>query len=206
MEDELNQSHPNHRVLVLNRLWQAVNVIDIKRAFALLFQEHARVIHSDSEQFLIFDASEWIAYSLENPAPKPEDCIHTIRLAIRIPRILLLTFYDQLPVQEVKFNRQNLFERDGYTCQYCGQSFASRELNLDHVIPRDRGGQTTWENIATSCKRCNARKANRLPHEAGMRLLRKPTRPPWKPFVTFASGAAIDSSWTHFLHVSQNAP
>ncbi len=195
---------PKHRVLVLNRLWQAVNIVAAPRAFSLLFQEHACVIHCDDSGYMVYGIDEWLLYSEENPARHEGDHIHTVRLKIRVPKILLLKSYDRLPVKEIRFTRQNLFERDGYVCQYCGDLFGPRELNLDHVIPRERGGRTTWENITTSCQRCNSRKANRLPHEAGMRLLRKPRRPSWRPFVSVAARDRLDDAWTHFLHLSHN--
>ena len=88
-----------------------------------------------------------------------------------------------MPKKEVKFTRHNIFERDHNTCQYCGKVFDRKDLNLDHVIPRDRGGPTTWENIVCSCIKCNTQKANRTPQEAGMHLIRKPKRPKWRPFV-----------------------
>lgn len=201
----LDDGFPRHRILVLNRNWQAVNIVGVKRAFALLFQDHARVIHSDTGTFEIMDRDEWFEFSVENPPKSERDSISTVRMKIRIPRILVLSEFDRLPVKEVKFTRDNIFERDNFTCQYCGQTFKPRELNLDHVIPRDRGGRTSWENIATSCIHCNSRKANRLPHEAGMRLIRKPQRPGWRPFVTFALHGDIDETWTSFLHVSTHS-
>ena len=100
-----------------------------------------------------------------------------------MPRVILLIIYDRLPKKEVKFTRHNIFERDKNTCQYCGRVFDRKDLNLDHVIPRDRGGPTTWENIVCSCVECNTQKANRTPQEAGMHLVRKPKRPKWRPFV-----------------------
>lgn len=193
----------NHRVLVLNRLWQPVNIVTLPRAFGLLFQEHAKVIHSEADNFRVMSGEEWLEFSIAHPPPREEQAIHTVRLAIRKPNVLLLSYFDKMPVQEVKFNRQNLFERDNHTCQYCGRAYSPRDLNLDHVIPRDRGGKTSWENIATSCKRCNSRKANRLPHEAGMKLLRKPTKPSWRPFVTVTPGMAVDESWAQFLQTAQ---
>ena len=102
-------------------------------------------------------------------------------------------------LREMKFNRQNLFERDGYRCQYCGNSFVAKELNMDHVVPRDRGGKTSWENVVTSCIRCNSRKGNRDPNEAGMFLLREPVRPRQRPFVSFLYGRPIEDSWRHFI-------
>ena len=109
--------------------------------------------------------------------------VTTISWKIRVPRVIVLLFFDRLPKKEVKFTRHNVFERDKNTCQYCGNVFERQELNLDHVLPRDRGGLTTWENVVCSCIACNTRKGNRLPHEAHMALIRKPKRPKWRPFV-----------------------
>lgn len=190
----------DQRVLVLNRNWQAVNIVGIKRAFSLLFTEHARVIEARDGAFELFDCTSWVEYSLADPPDESYDGIRTVRVRLRLPRILLLHDYDRLPVKEVKFTRDTVFERDHYTCQYCGRSYGQGDLNLDHVIPRDRGGRTSWENIVTSCVRCNTRKSNRLPHEAGMRLQRKPQRPKWRPFVSFMLEGDIHESWTHFLH------
>ena len=108
--------------------------------------------------------------------PHPET-IATVSFKIRVPRVILLVLFDRLPKKEVKFTRHNIFERDRNTCQYCGGVYERKDLNLDHVIPRDRGGPTTWENIVCSCIRCNTQKANRTPQEAGMHLVRKPKRP-----------------------------
>lgn len=193
------------RVLVLNRLWQAVNIVGARRAFGLLFQEHARVIHVDSENFQVMAPDEWIDYCVAHPdSPGDTAILHTVNLNIRVPKILLLNGYDRLPMKEVKFCRQTIFERDGYVCQYCGEQFPEQKLNLDHVIPRDRGGRTSWENIVTSCVHCNSRKANRAPHEARMRLKRKPGRPRFRPFVSFMVGTEEhrEPCWDTFLKVT----
>ena len=194
----------SQRVLVLNRLWQAVNIVGARRAFGLLFQDHAKVIHSSKEDFRVFEPGEWISFSIDNPPADERWCVHTIRYKIRIPKILLLKHYDRLPLKEMKFTRENLFGRDNYTCQYCGKSYTPRELNLDHVIPRERGGKTTWENIVTSCLRCNTRKANRFPHEARMHLKRRPARPKLRPFVSSIAGPDCEKSWINFLHVARH--
>ncbi len=190
-----------HRILVLNRLWQPVNIIGVKRGFSLLFQDYAQVIHSAAENFDILDFNGWMEFCVENPSSNLDDHIHTVRLSLRIPKVLLLRSYDRLPIREMKFNRQNLFERDGFRCQYCNQTFLPKELNLDHVIPRDRGGKTSWENVVTSCIRCNSRKGNRLPHEAGMRLARRPQKPKWRPFVSSLTEEGCDEAWIKFLNL-----
>lgn len=192
---------PSHRILILNRLWQPVNIVGVKRGFSLLCQDYAQVIHTSEDTFEILDFGSWVAFSEAYPPTNPSDSIQTVRLSLRIPKVLLLRIYDRLPIREMKFNRQNLFERDGFRCQYCTRAFLSKDLNLDHVIPRDRGGKTSWENVVTSCIRCNSRKGNRLPHEAGMRLVRRPQRPRWRPFVSSLAEDRCDDSWIQFMNL-----
>ncbi len=203
--DEEAGSIPNSRVLVLNRNWQAVNIVGVRRAFSLLWQDHARVINTRNGEFAPMDAGEWITYSLAlEPGPGME-YIHTVRLKILIPKVLLLRSYDRLPVSEIKFNRENVFIRDNYTCQYTGRRCKASDLTLDHVIPRERGGRTSWENIVTCRRDINSLKANRLPHEAGLKLIRKPSRPKWRPFAAQVATARIEREWRHFLPVERSA-
>ena len=189
----------NENVLVLNRLWQAINVCTVERAFMLLYMGHAEVVLEDSGDFQTFDFHEWREFSQGHHG---EDVVHTVSFKIRIPRVILLLFFDRLPHKEVKFTRHNIFERDHNTCQYCGKHFDRRELNLDHIVPRDRGGTTTWENIVCACIPCNTRKANRTPTEAGMHLVKKPERPKWRPFVNVTISSVAHDSWKHFLDLA----
>lgn len=187
-------------VLVLNRLWQAVNTCSVRRAFSLLVSGHAQVVSQDGDNsFLTHDFQSWRDFSRSHPGG---DTVRTISLSIRIPQVIVLLFFDRLPKKEVKFTRHNVFERDKNTCQYCGKTLDRSELNLDHVLPRERGGQTTWENIVCSCIPCNTRKGNRLPHEAGMQLIRRPKRPKWRPFVNVSVSNHPHESWKHFLDVA----
>ena len=189
------------QVLVLNRLWQAVNVCSVRRALTLLFEGHAQVVFGVGDgDYRTLDFQQW--RDLSEASPDPEGSVSTVSFRIRVPRVILLMGFDRFPKKEVKFTRHNLFERDRNTCQYCGKPVDPRDLNLDHVIPRDRGGPTTWENIVCSCIPCNTRKANRTPAEAQMHLVRKPKRPKWRPFVQVSFGASIHDSWRHFLDVA----
>ena len=193
-------SYLNHQVLVLNRLWQAVNICTARRALTLLFEGHAQVVFSDSGgAFQTFNFSQWQDFSQQEPHP---ESIHTISFRLRVPKVILLVMFDRLPKKEVKFTRHNIFERDKNTCQYCGKAFDRNDLNLDHVIPRDRGGPTTWENIVCSCVSCNTRKANRTPFEAGLHLIRKPKRPKWRPFIQVDFHVNYHDSWKHFLDLA----
>ncbi len=167
----------------------------------LLFQGHAQVVSKGGEgSFQTHDFQSWHDFSAHQPE---EEMVHTIALRVRIPKVIVLMLFDRLPRKDVRFTRANLFERDANTCQYCARTLERKELNLDHVLPRDRGGRTTWENIVCSCIPCNTRKANRLPHEAGMRLLRPPKRPRWRPFLHIQlGGKPPDHQWRHFLDVA----
>ncbi len=193
-------SYLSQHVLVLNRLWQAVNICSARRALTLLFEGRAQVVLNMTDgSFETFTFNQWRDFSQQEPHP---ESIHTVSFKIRIPRVIMLLLFDRVPRQEVKFTRHNIFERDRNTCQYCGRGFDRKDLNLDHVIPRDRGGSTSWENIVCSCVECNTRKANRTPQEAGMHLIRKPKRPKWQPFVQINIGFHHHDSWKHFLDIA----
>ena len=187
----------NSQVLVLNRLWQAVNICSARRAFSLVYAGHAQIVSSDdATNFSTHDFESWRDLSANAPE---HEVVTTISFKIRIPRVIVLLVFDRLPKKEVKFTRHNVFERDKNTCQYCGQIFDRSDLNLDHVVPRDRGGMTTWENVVCSCIACNTRKGNRLPREAHMSLIRKPKRPKWRPFVQITFAAPQHDLWKHFV-------
>ena len=192
-------------MLVLNRLWQPVNTCSARRAVSLLFVGHAQVVQSDAENnFYTHDIDSWLDYSETSRAigESAEDFIHSVTLSVKLPRIIVLSVYDRLPKKEVKFTRHNIFQRDKYTCQYCGVLFETKSLNLDHVIPRDKGGKSSWDNLVTSCIACNSRKANKMPEEARMFPLRTPVAPRWRPFYTSVRGQAYHESWRHFLDLN----
>ncbi len=187
----------DRQVLVLNRLWQAINVCSVRRAFTLLCAGHAQVVDADADRnFFTHDFESWRDLSEREP---DDEMVHTISFKIRVPRVIVLLLFDRMPKKEVKFTRANIFERDKSTCQYCGNVFERRDLNLDHVIPRDRGGLTSWENVVCSCIPCNTRKGNRLPHQVGMRLIKKPERPKWRPFLHITFDSKVHESWRHFI-------
>jgi 5-methylcytosine-specific restriction endonuclease McrA len=179
-------------VLVLNRVYQPMHVTSVRRAVSLLYQGVARAL---DEQFRLFDFESWAALA----AAVSEEAIHTPTRAIRVPRVIVLVAHTHLPRQRVRFSRLNVYARDESTCQYCGKRFARSDLNLDHVVPRSRGGSTSWENVVCSCVACNLRKGGRTPEESGMRLLRAPARPRWTSVFRNATRRAIYREWRPFL-------
>src|SRR5215469_1440680 len=172
-------------VLVLNKFFMAVHVISVRRAFCLLFKDLAEVITLDDGRYASFDFQSWREVSEARASFKePDDeFIRTVHFEIQVPRVIRLLTYDRLPRQRVKFNRRNIFARDGNRCQYCGRRFAMSELSLDHILPRSRGGRATWENIVCACVRCNVRKGGRTPRQAHMSLVRKPEKPKRSPVL-----------------------
>lgn len=177
--------------LVLNRNWQPVGVATVARALVKVWNESARIV--DPADYQLYTWDDWTRLAPEDGEP----FIRTTRSAFRVPEVVVLSHYDRIPRRTVAFSRRNVFKRDRYTCQYCGRRPGSEELTIDHVLPRAQGGTSTWENCVLACVDCNARKANRTPDQAHMRLLKKPIRPNWKP-VYAAYGVTIDS-WTKFI-------
>ena len=190
----------NENVLVLSRLWQATAVCTVSRAFTLLCVGHAKVvIDAENNNFPTFELAEWEEFSREYAG---DDVVHSAKNRYKIPRVILLLFFDRIVGKEVKFTRHSIFERDGHKCQYCGNKFNDKHLNLDHVIPRDMGGATTWENIVCSCIKCNTLKANKTPTQAGLKLLSKPKRPKWQPMMKVSIKDVYHPDWKHFVDLA----
>lgn len=159
-------------VLLVNRHFVPVSVATARRAFILLYGGAARALDDDGDTY---DFDTW--YRL--PLRGSDDPLPVIGGAVRVPRVLHLTRYDRAPRFTVRLTRRNLMIRDQYQCQYCGRRPNQRDLNLDHVVPRSRGGLESWENLVVSCRSCNLKKGRRTPVEAGMNLLRTPHVPKW---------------------------
>jgi 5-methylcytosine-specific restriction endonuclease McrA len=179
-------------VLVLNSLFQAVQVTGVRRAFRLFYSGRARALSSD---FVAYDFENWC----DLPLRSSDRVIHTPTRTIRIPRVIQLVQYDKLPTREVRFTRRNIFYRDRNRCQYCGSSFVQRELNLDHVVPLSRGGTSCWENVVCACIRCNTHKGAKTPTEAGMKLIRRPRRPAGHPVLRASWLGPCPEEWRTFL-------
>jgi 5-methylcytosine-specific restriction endonuclease McrA len=188
-------------VLVLNRLYLAIHIVNVRRAFGLLFREAAEVIHLEEGRFANHDFESWreiseLRASLKQPH---EDWIRAVNFEIQVPRVIRLLSFDRLPNQKLHLSRRSVLARDAHCCQYCGRQFPAQQLSLDHVIPRSRGGMTTWENVVCACLRCNVKKGGRTPKEARMTLVRRPVRPRQNPILILKLGNPKYESWRTWL-------
>ncbi|MEX2216062.1 MAG: HNH endonuclease [Phycisphaeraceae bacterium] len=194
----------NTNVLVLNKLWHAIRVIDARRAFSLLFRNLAEAIRVDDGSYTGYNFENWSDLSqargkFNGPDHAAYDWVRTVRLELAVPKIIRVFGYDRLPRQEVKLNRRNIFARDRNLCQYCGKKFPTQELSLDHIKPRSQGGESSWINLVCSCVRCNARKGGRTPDQANMKLIRPPVKPKRNPVVCLRLGSEKYASWRQFV-------
>ncbi len=177
--------------LVLNRNWQPIQISTVARVLVMLWNQAIRVV--DPADFQTYDWADW-----SRQTPRDGDwSVRSASFHLRAPEVATLVAYDRLPSTHVPFSRRNLFKRDRYACQYCGVQPGSDALTIDHVWPRSKGGQSTWENCVLACLECNKRKADRTPEKSGMRLRRPPVRPVWKPL--YAADFIRIASWSKFI-------
>lgn len=172
----MNAMQPNLKepVLVLNANYEPLNVCTIRRAMGLIF--------TDKASMLVNGRGE----------------IHTATLSYPAPSVIRLERMIKRPRPKVKLNKQEIFRRDNYTCQYCGRSDA--ELTVDHVIPRHLGGDHSWENLVAACRNCNHAKGGRTAENAGMRLLKRPEAPSASATYLFGRYLSNNQDWTNYIN------
>lgn len=164
-----------YKVLVLNSTYEPVNVCSARRAVVLLLKGKAEIV----------DSGAWT--------------IHSERSSLVLPNVIKLVRYVRVPrADRRRLSRRAILARDGFSCQYCG---SHKHLTLDHVIPRSRGGATSWENVVTSCAPCNVRKGASMPSEVGMIPSRRP-RPPQASDFVLASQRVVPEAWMPYLEMA----
>jgi 5-methylcytosine-specific restriction endonuclease McrA len=168
----------SEKTLILNATYEPINVVSWCKAITLLYLGKVEVLEEYDKE------------------------VHSISLAIKVPSVLKLMRHVLIKRKRnlVKFSRLNIFIRDKFTCQYCGEKFKIRELTIDHVIPLNREGLSDWENIVTACRTCNNKKGGKTPKEAGMQLIRPPRRPYWLlTSLTTVKDETIPENWKAYL-------
>lgn len=180
-------------VLLLNRHYAPVSVATARRSLVLLYSGAASALDESG------DAHDFYSWRCL-PIRAHDDEIAVVGGALRIPRVLHLERYERAPRFGVRLTRRNLLLRDRYRCQYCGGEPGVRDLNVDHVVPRSRGGRDSWDNLVISCRSCNLYKGKNTPDEAGMRLLSTPSKPRWSAAAHIALTTRTPfSEWQQFL-------
>jgi 5-methylcytosine-specific restriction endonuclease McrA len=160
------------KVLILNQDYSALSICSVPKAFLLVYLNKAELVAESSAYYL-----------------------RTVSSVFPMPTVIRLHRYINLPYKGVMMTRQNIFKRDNHRCVYCG---THEDLTLDHVMPKSRGGRTSWENLATACKRCNTRKGDCTPEEASMLMRQRPFKPSFILFMREYSGTT-EESWMPFL-------
>ncbi len=166
----------NRKVLVLNHNYEPLSICNVKKAVILLYLEKAELIAAVDGYLL-----------------------HSVSTTMPFPSVVRLSVYVRVPFKRIVLSRKNILRRDGHRCQYCGR--ADVPLTVDHIIPRARGGDDSWENLVCACVRCNNRKGDQTPHEAGLALRRKPIRPNHVMFLRDFAGH-VDEVWKPYLFMN----
>jgi 5-methylcytosine-specific restriction endonuclease McrA len=180
---------------VLNRNWQAINVRTPQQAFVQMATDVATALDIDGESMVPMRWSQWIKL----PVRDQDNAVRTPRGSVRVPAVIVLSRFAKVPKRRPKFSARALWSRDDNRCQYTGKVLKTDEGNIDHILPRSRGGKTSWENCVLASRDVNSRKADKLPEEVGLRLLRSPLAPKELPSTLFIRNTHRIPEWRHFL-------
>jgi 5-methylcytosine-specific restriction endonuclease McrA len=191
----------NENVLVLNKHYLAVQVAVAKEAIIALVTGKAQVV---DETYAVYNLDQWHEYttgaSLDDMDKYP-GILRSPSVQLLVPHVIRFPDceYSSPLIKTVKYSRRNIYQRDGHTCQYCGDKFRKEFLTLDHIIPKSKGGRSSWTNIVTCCKQCNADKGDQLLEDIGWKLLKQPVKPRWNSHIGTPFKAAKKKYWENFL-------
>ncbi len=191
----------NEKVLVLDKNYRPIRITNVRGAIYLVFREAANIIDQD---YNVFTLDEWLRHSRHRTEMKDEEfrALRSVSNVFGVPKIIILKNYIQRKVRAPSCTKMNVFIRDMYQCQYCSVKLAQGNATVDHVIPRSKGGDLTWENAVTSCKECNNLKGSKTLIQCNMKLLKKP-----KPlsfdinFFRYYARRFKKTEWYRFLGV-----
>ncbi|MCB1232221.1 MAG: HNH endonuclease [Verrucomicrobiae bacterium] len=183
-------------VLVLNRNWQAINIKTPAEVFCQMATDVATALDIQGNDWMV--PTKWEDWK-ELPVRENDFSIGTAHGEIRVPTVVVLSRFSKVPMKRPKFNARNLWVRDGGRCQYTGRELKPGEGNIDHVVPRSRGGATSWDNCVLAARDVNSRKANRTPEEAGLKLRSQPREPREVPVTVLLKNVHEIPDWEPFL-------
>lgn len=180
---------------MLNRAYVPVNITDFGSAISLLYNDKCKALDLS---YASYTFTEWVNFTKAQPEVLPY--VSTVNYRVAVPEIVVLTEYDRLHVRDVRYSRQNVLARDRYRCAYCGLGFKTENLNVDHILPKDKGGTSDWHNVITSCYPCNQKKGNKTLEEAGLKLKFKPRQPVWISPLQRPRMGRHCKSWSVFIN------
>ena len=183
-------------VLVLNRNWQAIHIKTPTEALSMMYSDTATGLDIVAEDHMVpYKWEDWINL----PHDSSSEYISTINQKIKIPKVIVLCHYDKVPIRRPRFSIDGVWSRDKSICQYTGKKLSKRDGNIDHIIPKSKGGKTDWTNCVLSHKDVNAKKANRTPEESGFKLIKKPGVPKQLPISHYIKNSHGIKEWELFL-------
>ena len=192
MSDKLNRNS----VLVLNKNWQAVGIKNPADTFSMLMTDAATGLDIRGLDHMVpVKWNDWLNLSIN----EDDDFVQTINQKIKIPKVIILSKFDRVPRKRPRFSQKNIWIRDNFTCQYTGKKLRPGEGNIDHIVPKSRGGGTDWSNCVLACKKVNAKKADATPEEVGLRLLKRPEPPKELPVYHYITNKHNIKEWEIFL-------
>lgn len=192
MHDKLNRN----TVLVLNKHWQAVGIKNPADTFAMLMTDAATGLDIRGLDHMVpVRWKDWI----QLPIDDNDEFVQTVNAKIKIPKVIILSRYDRVPKKRPRFSQKNIWIRDNFTCQYTGKKLKPGEGNIDHIVPKSRGGETDWTNCVLACRKVNAKKADATPEEVGLKLLKKPEPPKELPVFHYITNKHGIKEWDIFL-------
>ena len=195
----MSKSALKNKVLVLNKNWHPIAVCTVQDAVCKATAHQFAFV--DGESYMVYDWENWTKeFNVDLEADvSPKQFIHTNRFKVKSPEIAVCYDYDDIPQHSVKLTKKNIYYRDGGMCQYTGKKLSINEFTVDHIKPSSRGGKSTWENLVTCDREVNLRKGDRLPQEAGLKLLSTPVKPRWNPIMKIIEEDKVPESWKKFL-------
>lgn len=183
--------------LVLNRSYVPTSIVSWKKGISLIYQDAARALDRD---YVVYEFEDWLVFSSDSEMSHGYHFAHSSRWKIAVPEIIVLRNYDRLPSRDVKYSRQTIFERDAFRCAYCGKEFRRSELTIDHIVPRAKGGKSSFKNTISACVPCNSKKGHKTLEESGMKLHFKPKKPKWISPLNKVPRQKMLESWKTFLN------
>lgn len=175
-------------------MWIPIRVASVKRCLKLIFANKAALV--DPTDYSIYSWEEWVALDASND----ENQIITSRSAVKVPEVVVLSKYDKVYTKDLRLTKRNIYIRDKYKCQYTGRQLNYEDANIDHVIPRSRGGKNTWDNLVVCTKEINSIKGDKTPEEAGLKLIKQPVKPsPDGPHRLLDPKFNMPESWSKFI-------